>query len=135
MESLATLLPLLLIGGVVLLIVLVLRRKGSGIREARERAQELSEWAEDQSAIAMDPSTSRDTILRIISDPLPHDDTFFYRLTVLRGAARNPALPPELQSAAINRIAQAEAAARIDKQLQAIAARTPRGFVGVSWDV
>ena len=135
MESLATLLPLLIIGGVVFLIIRLLRRKDSSIRDARERAQELSEWADAQSAIAIDRTTPRDTLLQIISDPLPHDETFFYRLTVLRAAARNPSLPPELQSAAINRIAQAEAAARIDKQLQAIAARTPRGFVGVSWDV
>lgn len=110
------------------------RKRDAGVTAQNERQRELETWARKECLRAENPETPLVDLKQTISDPIPHDDTFYYRLAVLRAAVRNPSLPVELQAAVINRISQEESSARLDKHLKEIAKNTPNGFVMMTWE-
>jgi len=91
----------------------------------------VNEWLAEVLPVVSNPDTDPDILRMYLTMENPHDWGFYARLRMLRVLSQNPALSPELQAAAITRISQEEATARLDKSL-----RKQRGgvggFVGVS---
>lgn len=124
--DLVALIPLLLI---FVGIYLLLRRKRMGERRLHDRLQRETELA---LAVVENPSTDISVLKEYLLMPIPHDASYHYHLEILRALARNPSLPTDLQSAAINRLSNEETAAQIDKSMRRQKGGGSRGFIGMS---
>lgn len=128
---------ILFVGFAVALIVWFTVSRDRKLRASRASIEEAQVWYEANLPIASNPDTELTVLRGYLAMENPHDATFFARLAVLRALSQNPSLPVELQAAAINRVSQEEATARIDKSLAALAKAQgrARGFVGFSTDI
>ena len=129
-----SLLPIVLLGVAFYFLLWRPMRKG---RLSQGRQAEIQAWFDVNVLLAKDPASDMAVLRGLLAMENPHDDMFFARLGVIRALSQNPSLPVELQAAAINRVSQEEAAARIDKSLKALAKSSggSRGFVGFSTEV
>lgn len=127
--DIVALIPMLLL---MLGFYLLYRRSKSSSRRAHDR---LERETLEVLAIVEDPNTDPGILRQYLVMPIPHDDSYEYHMEILRALAGNPALPPELQAAAVNRIASEEMSARLDKTLKKRGSSGSKGFMGFSQEV
>lgn len=126
MDVLFSFLPILLIVIAGLYLMSRLNRRNSYTN------LKLEEEAADRIRIVSDPHTDPSVLREYLAMPIPHDATFDMHIDILRALARNPALPTELQAAAINRIAIEESSFRSSKAGKGSGNSGTKGFFGVS---
>lgn len=89
----------------------------------------------DALEVVGNPDTDPSILRQYLVMPIPHDETYEYHMEILRTLASNPALPPELQAAAVNRISNEEVSARLDKTLKKRGGSGSKGFIGFSQEI
>lgn len=98
----------------------------------KKEAQEAALWLAGVTPVVTSPDTEPSVLRHYLTMNNPHDSGFYARLEMFRLLAANPALSPELQGAAINRVTQGESAVHLDKTLRKMRGANVGGFAGVS---
>ena len=127
--DLVALAPLVLLLVLVFFLIRHNRRSGRRVHDRLQRETELA------LAVVENPDTDVAVLKEYLLMPIPRDAGYRYHLEILRALARNPALPSELQSAAINRLSNEETASHLDKSMRRQNRGGSRGFMGMSQEI